>query len=126
MSKPDIMSMDITPLIEDGTNIITSYGSDNIAVNEEKFEKNIIVSEKNVKNYENAFSLIEDVKSENISTILIFGCNDEVKRSEFKNISKLGLKDGKTFEIMNLGAACRTFNVLVSEGRNVIAVLVLK
>jgi uncharacterized protein len=30
------------------------------------------------------------------------------------------------FEVMDLGAACRTFNVLLSEDRRVVAALLLK
>jgi uncharacterized protein len=34
------------------------------------------------------------------------------------------LKSGIGFEVMNTGAACRTFNVLVSEQRRVVALLI--
>jgi uncharacterized protein len=35
------------------------------------------------------------------------------------------LRAGVGVEVMDTGAACRTFNVLVSEGRRVVAVLLL-
>jgi len=35
------------------------------------------------------------------------------------------LKSGIGFEVMDTGAACRTFNVLVSEQRHVVALLLL-
>jgi uncharacterized protein len=34
------------------------------------------------------------------------------------------LRSGIGFEVMNTGAACRTFNVLVSEQRRVVALLI--
>ena len=38
-----------------------------------------------------------------------------------------GLVDARIgFEVMDLGAACRTYNVLASEGRNVLAALLIE
>lgn len=56
--------------------------------------------------------------------VIIFGSGDALKfpnnelRREFNNLN-IGL------EVMDSGAACRTYNVLLSEGRNVAAAILL-
>jgi uncharacterized protein len=49
------------------------------------------------------------------------------RRQQFPDVSFGAqlLRAGVGYEVMDTGAACRTFNVLVSEGRRVVAVLLL-
>ena len=42
-----------------------------------------------------------------------------------EKIKKFRLEKGISLEIMTTGAACRTYNVLLSEGRKVAAALVV-
>ncbi len=55
--------------------------------------------------------------------ILLIGCGSKfypppiILRNDLKNI-------GTTLEWMDTGAACRTFNVLLAESRNVVSALI--
>ena len=120
MSKlPDLSAIDITPILPEGTSIVKSYSENSITINDKKFDYNIIVSEFDIIK----FASFDDIDRLNIdeNTIIIFGSKNIEARQEFHEfISK---KDPRhMFEIMDLGAACRTFNVLIQESRKVVGI----
>ena len=99
--------MDITPLVPKGKNLIDGYGKGYILVNGKKHYAPIIISPDqfilDVKNYHEFLKL--DKKPE----ILIIGSDSKINRSTLDiNV-----------EFMSFGAACRTYNVLLTEGREV-------
>ncbi|WP_306606585.1 Mth938-like domain-containing protein [Azonexus sp.] len=111
-----------------GLNLFTAYGDDYVAVNQLKHEKNLIVLPEN---------LIPEWSTENIETLTesdmqkLLGLGVEVillgtgKRLRFPAgaLMRPFAPAGIGLEIMDLQAACRTYNILASEGRKVAAAL---
>ena len=71
---------------------------------------------------EKDFQPIIDAKNDNAFDVLLIGTGADFKflKPELKAYLQ---KHGIAPEMMNTGAACRTFNVLISEGRSVCAAL---
>jgi uncharacterized protein len=120
MSKlPDLSVIDISPAIDEGTNIVNSYNEISITINNTKFYHSVIVNERDIIKYES----FDDINKLNLddNSIIIFGSKNVTLRESFYNfISKKTTK--YIYEIMDLAPACRTFNVLIQEGRKVYAI----
>jgi uncharacterized protein len=121
---------DITPLIPAGKKIIESYGAGSFKISGEKFENNIIIFPDSVHKFNP--EAIENTKYEDIYEIekqsdsievLLVGCG---KTTEFfSNEIEAKLKSKNiSIDYMDTGAACRTYNVLLSEERKVAVVLI--
>jgi uncharacterized protein len=118
------------PLIEDfatGLNI-TGYDEQQIHINNESYQQNILLSPNKVYHWSidinnikiDDFDLIIKLQPE----VFIFGTGaDRINIDTKLYINLLNQRIG--VEIMNTQAACRTFNVLSSENRNVIAGLII-
>ncbi len=123
--------MDITPLIKDGQNIIQGYGSGKIKVSGKSYDSAVYVfpdrivdwtldKPANDAGYEDFAQLFDD--ADDIDVVL-FGCGEKIMFMPPK--TKQSLKDkGLQIEVMDTGAACRTYNVLMAEGRRVVAALI--
>lgn len=112
----------------EGLNLFTAYGDDHVAVNHQKYEKNLVVlPETLLENWStaNIASLSEaDVKRllSLDAEVILLGTG---KRLRFPPPSLLHpfASAGIGLEIMDLQAACRTYNILATEGRKVAAAL---
>ena len=124
--------MDVTPLIRRGSQVIQSYASGVFKVSGDRYNHAILVSvdesapwnigditdiaDLNIQHFS---SLIE--RSEHIDVVLL-GCGKTMTfippalRAELK-------KSGLSVDVMDTGAACRTYNVLMAEGRRVVCAL---
>lgn len=125
---------DITPLIPKGKKIIESYGNNGFKITEEKFTTSVIIlpdfvfevdvknfSEINESNFEKLFEKI--FEHQNLIEVLLIGCGEKIDFLPRSLEQKL--KDIKiVIDYMDTGAACRTYNVLLSEQRNVAAFLI--
>jgi uncharacterized protein len=111
-----------------GINVIRAYGSGELRVNENIYRGAVILSASTViaePNIQNLDDLIA-VDASRILTLepelVLLGTG---ARQIFP-VSSYGaqfLRVGVGFEVMDTGAACRTFNVLVAEHRRVAALL---
>lgn len=122
--------MDITPLIPEGRQIIQGYGANGFRVNGANYTGAIIVSPSQTRNWdiapafadlsESNFAMLEE-EAEDIDVLLL----GSGKRGEFfPPALRAALKaKGLVVETMDTGAACRTYNVLMAEGRRVTAAL---
>jgi uncharacterized protein len=121
--------MKFTQQRSDGANLIRRYGADFILIGEQEIRASCIVSastltpwaprsveELNAESLEALFALQPEV------VVLSTGARQKFPRAalraEFAS-RKIGL------EVMEVGAACRTYNVLVSEERRVLAAVLL-
>lgn len=122
--------MDVTPLIKEGQQIIQSYADGQFRVSSVAYDTAIVVYPhgtaewQNVKNFddlnEESFApLIE--QAEDIDVVLL-GTGAPMKFFDPKLKSALR-KKGLVIDAMDTGAACRTYNVLMAEGRRVVAVM---
>ncbi len=120
--------MDVTPLIPKNAKIIKAYGDGIFRINEEKMAGAIMVKkescEKWFPNQKDPFSIFEENESffKDIE-IVLFGTGKMQKLISFKILEQIRQKHGFSVEIMSTGAACRTYNILLAEGRNVAALL---
>jgi len=122
--------MDVTPLIPEGRQIIQGYGANGFKVNGVSYDGAIIVSPMQTRGWdaprdfadlsETDFSTLADEAGE--IDVVLLGCG---ARGEFVPPKlRAALKEkGLIVESMDTGAACRTYNVLMAEGRRVTAAL---
>ncbi len=114
-------AIDITPKLHKSVNIISAYGPGYIIVKERKYRGNLIVtrSEIHESDYVDfSYDILENHQ------IILFGSDNEEERMSFKKF--LDSKNNDiSFEIMNTVSAYRTYNVLISEGREVVMILKL-
>ena len=111
-----------------GLNIFTAYGDDFVAVNQEKYAKNLIVlPESIILEWSTAApaTLGEgDMKKllELDMEIVLLGTGN---RQHFPAgaLMRPFAPSGIGLEVMDLRAACRTYNILATEGRKVAAAL---
>lgn len=110
--------------------MISGYGSGYILINGQRYENNLIVTANTVlPNWEASFET--DLEESNLvpaielaPQILLIGSGARIR---FPKPAVLrGLIAAKIgYEIMDTHAACRTYNILLEEGRNVAAALIL-
>ncbi|MDA0781089.1 MAG: Mth938-like domain-containing protein [Rickettsiales bacterium] len=121
--------MDITPVIPKGQNVIKGYGNMTFKVNDDEHNSSIIVLPEEVfvwqveSHQDISVNSFNDVISYDELEILLIGCGLEHKPLD-SNIAIELQKKGVGVEIMTTGAACRTYNVLLAEGRKVAAALI--
>ena len=78
----DLGTIDITPKLQDDVKIINSYSDSYFVVSGEKFEHDIIITEKKCFLYE-GMKDIEKILSSSDNILILFGSNEEKNRSEF-------------------------------------------
>ena len=120
--------MQFTEDSSSGTNVIRGYGSGELRVNENVYRGAVILSASTVIAAPNIHNL-EDLIAVDVSRILALepelvllgtGARQIFPDASF-GAQFLRVRVG--FEVMDTGAACRTFNVLVAEQRQVAALL---
>ncbi len=111
-----------------GLNVFTAYGDDYVAVNHEKHLKNLIVLPESIIPEWSTASL-ETLTAEDMQKLLELGTEIILlgtgKRLRFPAgpLMRPFAPAGIGLEIMDLKAACRTYNILAAEGRKVAAAL---
>ena len=112
-------------------NVVRAYGPGLVRIGERSFSRSLIVT---------ASTLLEDWRPRQMSDlqesdlgellqlrpeVLLIGSG---MRQEFPQRATLAALYAARvgFEIMDTGAACRTYNVLAAEGRNVAAALIVE
>ncbi len=123
--------MDITPIIPSGLKVIRGYGNNSFKINDEEYSHSIVVFQNfvtawDVKNIGDITheSLFEILNQPNDIELLLIGCG-ETHSPLPSLVFNLATKHKINVEIMTTGAACRTYNVLLAEGRKVAAALLL-
>jgi uncharacterized protein len=124
--------MDVTPLIRSDRQVIQSYAAGQFKVSGQSYTGAIIIFPEETQNWDavslesltpESFELLVQKASE--IDVVLLGCGAEMRflPPELRK----ALKDkGLSVEIMPTGAACRTYNVLMAEGRRVVAALLPK
>tara|TARA_B100000686_G_C16765528_1_gene961482 strand:- start:63 stop:479 length:417 start_codon:yes stop_codon:yes gene_type:complete len=112
-------------------NIFTGYGSGYVTVNHNRYEHSLIVMPNHIiKDWqvkeveqlsEKHFEPLIPAKPE----IILLGTGQTLRFPSTEITKKLiAIKIG--VEVMDTNAACRTYNILMEEGRNVAAALLIK
>lgn len=124
--------MDVTPLVRKGQQIIQGYSSGHFKVSGVTYSHPVLVSSARTDIWEiGEISDIQDLRFEHFSALLDQADDiDVVLLGTGRNIGFLSpdvrraLKEGGLqLDMMDTGAACRTYNVLMAEGRRVFCAL---
>lgn len=121
---------DVTPIIPAGRQVIETYGNRRFTVSGEVWEGSVIVLPEETFSWDVASaddlsyeSFRELVSREVPVDILLLGCGPRM--TLVPSVLRKALRaDGMVVEPMDTGAACRTYNVLLSEERRVAAALI--
>ncbi len=123
--------MDVTPLVKQGQQIIQSYSGGRFKVSGERHDGAIVVFPSETQDWAPSSHDICDLSVDDFEAVLaakdeldviLFGtgANQEFLQPALKTALK---KNGVHVDVMDTGAACRTYNVLMAEGRRVAALL---
>lgn len=115
----------------EGLNLLTGYGSDYVNINGQRFASaslivtpDEIIEDWRVNRFdqfnENHFQALLELKPE----IALLGTGSTL-RFPHPRLSACLTNAGIGLEVMDTGAACRTYNILVAEGRRVVMGLLI-
>ena len=123
--------MDVTPLIREGQQIIQSYAAGTFRVSGVSYEDALIVAPAQTVSWKNAPQSLNELDVSHFEAllaqsadidVLLFGTGAKMQFIPPKLRQALSTQ-GLPMDVMDTGAACRTYNVLMAEGRRVVAVL---
>ena len=114
-----------------GQNLITGYGRGFVAINHARYEKSLIVlREKLIEDWDvTGFAQLGAAHFEFLAgldpEIVLLGTGATL-RFPHPSLSRSLTAAQVGMEVMDTGAACRTFNILAAEGRQVAAALLIE
>lgn len=122
--------MDVTPTIPEGFQIIDSYGPGRFQISGTGYHGPLLVFPDKVYDWSIAdpndlsVDALEVVfQADPAVEVLLFGCGRRM--TLVKPSLRQAIRDnGVAMDPMDTGAACRTYNILLSEGRRVAAALI--
>lgn len=114
----------------EGKNLITGYGPGWVQVNETHHTASLILTPDSVSAPWQVSSIaalaapnLQDIV-DLLPEVFLLGTGEKLVFPPASCLAPL-IEASIGFEIMNTAAACRTYNILMSEGRNVAAALIL-
>jgi uncharacterized protein len=122
--------MDVTPVVSAGSQLILGYGDIGFTISGVRHEGSVLVFPTSTQAWPvsamadlTIASLEPLLTAEKRPNVLILGCGKgmSVVPREIRAALKVA---GIVIEPMDTGAACRTYNVLLTEGRDVAAALI--
>lgn len=124
--------MDVTPLIPKGKQVIDAYGDGGFRVSGTRVEGSVIVYPDRLSSW--SPSVLAEVTPAALAEIAAAGQAGQVELLLLGTGTRMAQVDralrqelraaGVVVEVMDTGAACRTYNVLLAEGRKVAAALI--
>jgi len=116
--------MDVTPLVKQGSQILQSYKNGAFKVSGLVYEGAILVSPEETQLWPvSGFANLSEDDFTNIEAEVVLlgtGASMAFLPPELRKAIKA---QGLAVEVMDTAAACRTYNVLMAEGRQVVAAL---
>ena len=112
-------------------NTVTAHGEGYIAINGERYSGSLIVQPASLDTEWHAASA-EALTLAHIERLLATGAEILIlgtgRRQHFPPLAVLKpvIAAGRTVDVMDTAAACRTYNILMSEGRTVAAALIIE
>lgn len=112
-------------------NTVTAHGEGYIAINGERYLSSLIVQPDAIDT-EWRVSSPAALEAAHIEQLLATGADILIlgtgKRQQFPPLALLKpvMAAGRTVDVMDTSAACRTYNILMSEGRAVAAALIIE
>ncbi len=102
--------MDVTPRIKEGLNVIQSYKPGQVTAGHTTYDAPVFITSEDV---------VEDAQITDIEVyaperdVVLVAAPEDFSAEEFLKLKQ----KFSNLEIMSIDAACRTFNVLLTEGR---------
>jgi uncharacterized protein len=122
--------MDVTPLVREGLQLVQTYTPEGFKVSAQSYNGAVIVTPEATLPWDgvsafseltlNAFERV--ILSKDDIDVVLLGTGAKMAFLP-KDLQHALQAQGITVDCMDTGAACRTFNVLVAEGRRVIAMM---
>lgn len=110
--------------------VVTAYDNDGISINGKPFSNSLIVATTQL-NENWGVSNIDDLENSHIKKLLefkpeliIIGTGDKLKFPAVE-VYSVSIEQGIGIDFMDTHAACRTYNILMSEGRDIVAGFIL-
>ena len=110
--------------------VITAYDETSISINGKSFASSLIISRERL-DQDWTLSVVDQLSSKHIEKILklkpeliIIGTGNKLIFPAVEIYSSI-IESGIGVDFMDTRAACRTYNILMSEGRDVVAGLIL-
>lgn len=122
--------MKLEPARSDGRNLITAYGEAYVTVNATRYAGNVVVlPDRIIPDWTAAsFDTLTPADFEFLAglgnAILLLGTGPQLRFPRPELLAPLARRN-KSLEVMDLRAACRTYNLLIGEGRDAVAALLL-
>lgn len=114
----------------EGNNLITAYQAGEVAINHQRYQQSLIVcpdavnTDWQVDHFDNLteahFATIAALHPE----VIVLGTGEQ-HHFVHPRLTQALTNQGLSVECMRTDAACRTYNILMSEGRHVAAALIL-
>jgi uncharacterized protein len=124
--------MDLTPLIPAGRQIVESYGGGHFRVSGQSLDGSVLVFPDRTLSWpiadinaldETSLAAVIQAGRDGSVDLLLIGCG--ARMTMIPGSLRQALREaGVVVEAMDTGAACRTYNVLMAEGRRVCAALI--
>ena len=114
-----------------GQNTVTAYGSGFVAINGRRYERSLVVTPDSL-DPEWPAATLDELRAEHLTPLAASGCDVVLlgtgARQRFPSpaILRPMIEARIGVEVMDTAAACRTYNVLMAEGRKVVAVLMVE
>lgn len=122
--------MKFAEIQDSGANLIEAYGDGRVRINGRDYARSVAVSAEDLL-LDWGPEDVEGLNTEHLEAVLgettqvlILGTGARQRFPE-PPVHFALLERGIGVEVMDTGAACRTYNILVSEGRDVVAALLL-
>ena len=122
--------MDVTPLVPRGRQVINSYGAGGFMISGERHDGSVLVFPEQIVALEptqwSALTLAHMVLITEAAPrveLLLMGCGPSIQSLPPELRSALR-EAGIGIDLMDTGAACRTYNILMAEDRRVAALLI--
>lgn len=121
--------MDVTPLIPEGRQVVESYGGGGFRVSGESYQGSVLVLPEATQPWpvtsieELSEASLEPLLDSGKVEILLIGCGSKA-RPVAADLRQRVRARGAVIDVMDTGAACRTYNVLLAEERRVAAALI--
>jgi uncharacterized protein len=119
---------DVTPLVPSGAKLVQSYGDGGFKIAGERVAGSVVIFPTRVLGWSptapehvSLESLADVTQAEERVGILLVGCGRSFVAPPKGLRAALKSEAGIVLEWMDTGAACRTFNVLLGEGRDIAA-----
>ena len=123
--------MKLQPDKQPSLNTVSAYGPNYIEINAQRYTQSLLLSPESPV-IEWSCTRFEDIKIEDFEQIakldpavVIFGSGQRIRFPQAALIAPL-IARNIGLETMDLQAACRTYNVLMAEGRKVVAALLIE